>query len=487
MIEKRLDFPGIDPESGQIFVEAYDPNASGLTKTARTKKDYAPELQKYIQDIKKNPAYIYVIVSALGAGEYYSSNINGDYFEEAALLHPNSPTYGYKSFYNAGVYRHHQNKDIEKSFGKIVFVVYNHKMHRVELVIRIDKKKGREEGHDSLVSQLEAGENVAVSMGARVQFDICSKCGHKSRTRSDYCQCAKTELNKIHADGTKTFLYNPDPRFFDLSFVLIGADRTGFLMEKVASVKEATILKEVPGLGTNLNPLFEKEESLPEALLRRLADRPLGNALGALLGKGILLKPSEFQRIVIVQKVGDQEASRLFRGNRVFSPQTSGLGLSPIHKSFIGAPLPGDESSIMSARSMFCPHSFSRLEKLAFAQPAEIYEPLGGPEEELLGKLYFDYRTQALGLLGEVTSHGGLEKTAYPATMGALLKKVPAWALLIPLVYAYSAHLRGKEQKHMPLNLVERFIANHPVLTSSGMTAIGLNQKAIKNVFRGLS
>lgn len=490
MLEKRLDFQGIDSETGQIFVETYNPNASGLEKTAKLKKDYDPEVNKYIKKIQKKPGFIYILISALGAGEYYGSNINNDYFEEKELLHPQAPMYGYQSFYNAGTYRHHVNKDIEKSFGKIVLSVYNRKMHRVELIIEINMKKGRDEGHGSLISRLEAGENIPVSMGCRVAYDVCSICGHRSRTRSDYCFHAKNELGKTYPDGRKVFLYNPNPRFFDLSFVLVGADRTGFALEKVASVKtankdkRATILKDVPGMVNHLDPLFKAEESLPESLLQRMSERPLGSALGALLGQGIILKPSEFQRIIIVQSVGVPTASHLFRRNTVFRPQNRGAGTSPIDMSFAGAPLPMNIEP--GLRSMHCPHSYKRLEKLAMAQPLDEETPLGGPHEELLGRLYIDYRNQALANLGEVVSHGGLEKTASVASMASTLKQIPAWALLIPLVYAYSAHLRKKERDGMRNNLLQKFVANHPVLTSSGIVAAGINQEAIKKVLNRL-
>jgi len=490
MLEKRLDFPGIDPDTGQIFTEVYDPNASGFEKTARTKKEYDPEIGKYLNGIKKKPGFIYVLVSALGAGEYYGSNINNDYFEEKELLHPNGPAYGFKSFYNAGVYRHHVNKDKEKSFGKIVLAAYNRKMHRVELVIQIDKKKGRDEGHDTLISQLEAGEHCPVSMGCRVAYDVCSICGHRSRTRADYCTHGRTELGKVYPDGRKVFLYNPNPRFFDLSFVLIGADRTGFALEKVASVKVATqdkmssILKDVPGMADQLNPLFKREKSLPEPLLQRLSERPLGSALGALLGKGVILKPSEFQRIIIVQKVGPREASRLFRRNISFTPQSRGLGTSPLDAAFIGAPLPKHDFPISAERSIFCPHSFHRLAKLAEAQPADVETPLGGELDRMLGGLYNDYRRQALEHLDDIVVNGGLEKSA--SVVGSALKRVPAWALLLPLVYAYSAHLRKEEKKGVPQNMLQRFIAKHPVLFSSGLVAAGLRQNEIKSVLNRL-
>jgi len=860
MLEKRLDFPGIDPETGRIFVEAYDPNASGLTKTAKVQKDYAPEVHSYLKGIGKRPGKIYVLVNALGAAEFYGQNINGDIFPEDSLVHVQSPTYGYKTFYGAGVYRHHCfpagtgvltkdrtrvaideirigdevqtlqgplpvtavmrrpfegpgisltlkgrldplvatekhsvlvyrrdqvhcrhkysklaqkcsckeckepigapewvpikdvlpgdylvfphpvlqethevtpcfarlvgwvasegclgargliqftfsenneedissvteclqenglrvtttprpqqgvvllsscskelhaklagyvagvksekaltgqvlcwtrenllqmlgayidgdghvpssgknsgqlrirsssrqmlhilgdvirglgipcalnwdsqpgtmespvagygpywsdgsgcvavqaalspeickysrkkfsrescrspqvevyegsylarvtdreelllaedvynlevagphhyianevvvhncNKDPARSFGKIVLATYNHKMHRVELCICIDKAKARAEGHSSLVDQLEKGENVSVSMGCRVPYDECSLCGHKSKTLYDRCSCISTRLNEVLPDGRKVGMINYWTKFFDLSFVLIGADKTGYLMEKVASVRKlaeeklADITKDVPGLANHLGPMFSREGTLPEELLQRLSNRPLGSALGSLLGKGIILKPNEFQRIVIVKRVGQPMASSLFRGNAVFQPSSSGHGMRPVDFSHMGTPLPG--RAPMAERSMFCPHSYSRLSKLATPTTTSEERPLSDEHGKFISALYFDYRSQLLDNLDDSLLDGGLEKAASAAT----LAKVPAWALLLPLVYMYSAHLRKKERRGMSIGGVRKFIANHPVIASSVMMGLAANTKNIKNALEAL-
>jgi hypothetical protein len=55
-----------------------------------------------------------------------------------------------------------------------------------------------------------------------------------SVTRADYCEHAKKQMNKILPDGRKVFVYNDYPKFFDISFVFIGADKTAKVMMKIA-------------------------------------------------------------------------------------------------------------------------------------------------------------------------------------------------------------------------------------------------------------
>jgi len=75
-------------------------------------------------------------------------------------------------------------------------------------------------------------EGIAVH-NCRIKYDVCSQCGNKAPTRADYCKHAQL-MNMVNPDGTKNFVYNPDPDFFDISRVFRPADRIGYTMKKVA-------------------------------------------------------------------------------------------------------------------------------------------------------------------------------------------------------------------------------------------------------------
>lgn len=421
---KQIQFRGVS-EDGQINCLPLLGNSPSdmLEKTAGALagSKLHPTIRKFIQGVKSSPEGIYVLVSALGAGEYWGSNVNGDLFPEAALIHspPEWETlsvdkmneigktwkYGFPTFMNAYPYKHHVNKDPSRAFGEVSLAVWNPEMHRVELVVYLDRAKCKKWAAYDVIERIERGEFPDVSMGCKVPFDICTICDHKSKTRKDYCQHALTSMNKIMPDGRKVAVRNDSPRFFDISFVFIGADKSAKVLAKLAhqngqvcmgeycttprlsvevgetytpvEVQEklaeedwnseftqglqktaehasscsceglcdpcggsiekfaeaifpgvqhksashrklSEIIKEVPA-----GPFFERdlprvekaEANLPRHVLDQLAAQPLGDALAAPSALGIVLKPQEFQRIILIQ-IGERPlADQLGMGN----------------------------------------------------------------------------------------------------------------------------------------------------------------------------
>jgi len=353
---KILEFAGCD-DNGNPLVQALFPRGD-LTKFASPNLN--TEIEQYARSIKPDPKYLYVLVNALGAGEFYGSNINGDFFEESQLLgiaadavgqqlYPDAGTeeWGYQTFSDAGIFRHHRNKNKLVSMGECVFATYNHQMHRVELIIRIDRDAAIRYGHSDLVASLDRGEHPAVSMGARVKYDKCSICGHKSKTKADYCIHMKTMAGRILSDGRKVFVYNPRPRFFDLSFVVIGADRTSYAMMKVAhalrqrygdpaetdrsvklaflksafdkkvaaaklsAVKTSEIQKKINAMSSALAPVMNKDRDMPDVMLDELAKHPTNSVLTTSAANGMVLSPREFQRVILIRLGARPLADRL--------------------------------------------------------------------------------------------------------------------------------------------------------------------------------
>jgi len=360
-----------------------------------------PDVVKYIGSLRPSKDSQYVLVNAMGAGEWYGSNVNGDHFPEAGLIHmPDNWTgtpiidkvvsknwdYGFPTFYNAHPYAHHRNKDSSRAFGEVELATWNANMKRVELVVRVDHDKCMRFGGDGVWDKLRIGQYPDVSMGTKVPYDTCSICldwdlyreamsrasgdspGKKilefhrkkhasdgvgirglSVTRKDYCEHAKSQMNKILPDGRKVWVYNDYPRFFDISFVFIGADKTAKVMlfvhkngttysakpsaqvadelgtkepdegtktasvgdellkaafGKLAKPKKAEINKDVvPSqfAGKAVPLLTANEPDIPTDTLDGLASLPLKDVLSTLTGMGVVLKPKEFQRITLIQ------------------------------------------------------------------------------------------------------------------------------------------------------------------------------------------
>ena len=363
----------------------------------------------------------------------HNSNINSDFFPWNALAHEGDD-YGYKTFLKAHAFSHHKNKDPERAFGIPIASLLNPRMKRVELIIKLDREKAKLEDADGIINRIDAGEFPDCSMGCKVPFDICSICGNHSKTKDDYCACMrpgpedKDALgpNKILPDGRRVCVINTLPRFFDISFVFIGADKTAKVMAKLAYVhdcwvptgsvilsadagfqfykgmemqkvafknddiisggladkksvsdfdpkalkkgikvemehsnskalakeiasdhltedskyydklqkmekqgahkKLSEILKDIPAGSFSMKRLGgveKKEPTISKHKLEKLSAYPLSAILGATSAMGVVLKPEEFQQIVLT-KMGENElASKLYRDNLVFQKVAS--------------------------------------------------------------------------------------------------------------------------------------------------------------------
>lgn len=169
---------------------------------------------------KYDPESFYVRVRSISAGEYFGSNRNADYFQEAELIK------AYPTFLDAHVFKNHENKDVANAIGSIISSVWNDAMKCIELILRIDRELA-----PTIVRGFEKGYTTDVSMGCRVSYTVCSICGNKAKTRAEFCDHVKTMRNKVNPDGSKVFEYNYGPRFHDLSVVLNGADRTAKVLQ----------------------------------------------------------------------------------------------------------------------------------------------------------------------------------------------------------------------------------------------------------------
>jgi len=132
---KIIDLGHEVPETGESRVNLIDPQlVPSLIKSAS--QTASTEIQEFWDTIPQDPRYSYLWVIGVSAKEYYGCNNNGDAFTEEDLKHTHQHFVD-----NANVFLQHVNKDPAKGIGKPVFSWYNDDMHRVELILRIDKSK----------------------------------------------------------------------------------------------------------------------------------------------------------------------------------------------------------------------------------------------------------------------------------------------------------------------------------------------------------
>lgn len=292
----------------------------GLSKLASSGVYVPPTLAQKIEEIKDrlplNKVAFYN--RALPAYESFGSNRNGDAFERH-WLEKKHDTF----VKNANYFKHHQNKDPALSRGKPVASAFNQKTDMVDLVIVADRDKCQEQ-----IEALESGRRVPTSMGCKVAADQCSICGHLAKTRDQYCgHVSKTAsapygMNQILPDGTKCFVFNPDPNFFDISDVVIGAAPESETLLKVASLAgqvsgaelaelyglgknvEAAIIKKIPGeiggspiFRRGIRQLSQCESDIPSPVLEAVVkEAGFGGLLRNTSVLGIVLKPNEFAK-----------------------------------------------------------------------------------------------------------------------------------------------------------------------------------------------
>lgn len=214
---KYLEFGGTDYNTGEKRVTLLD---NQLIKTASN------EIQDYWNDLVRKPDCFYLHVIAMSAGEYWGPNRRADWYGEENLK-----KYHELFVTQAKVYKHHINKPDSPSYGRVLYSYYNDNMHRVELILEVDKK-----GSQEYVDKIKRGEDIYVSMGMRVPKDECSVCGNIATRLDEYCEHGKHMKNKILDDDRLVYRINHAPyNLFDISLVTRPADPVAWAMEKAAS------------------------------------------------------------------------------------------------------------------------------------------------------------------------------------------------------------------------------------------------------------
>ena len=150
-------------------------------------------------------------------------NANGDYFSKEELLKEveikGEKIPSYKTFEGVPIYTNHKNDDIEQAKGMVVYAEWDDKENCVYCTFFVD-----EEAYPDIARNIRTGVIHDVSMGASVEWGVCSNCGNKAYTEKDYCDCLKKWKGKKHpSTNKKVFEKNYGIKFIELSCVGDGA------------------------------------------------------------------------------------------------------------------------------------------------------------------------------------------------------------------------------------------------------------------------
>lgn len=327
---KYIDY--IYGDSSSSVLELVHPGS--MVKTA----EYSPEIVEFIKKLLPKDGITYALINALSSGEYYGSNRNGDYFPEDSLIkyHDTFQSMGH-------VYQHHVNKDPMRAYGTVPFSFFNPKMHRVELIIEVSNDKAM-----PIIERLDKGDLPAVSMGCKVPYDVCSICGNRAKTRIEYCEHLREKMNVTMSDGRKAYAINLEPKFFDISFVTIPAERTAgviskilldsnkkasyncetikvdTLLEKTAAMESmASINKEITGKIETASEdpkklIISSQKRLSQDQIEKLSSYPMEEVLSTMLALRIMPVREDFQKLSLYNLGYKEEADLLEKEGMVF-------------------------------------------------------------------------------------------------------------------------------------------------------------------------
>jgi len=178
--------------------------------------------ENLLRDNMPDDDHFMVHLIAMGDGENYGQNRNGDYWPKEAnqKYHDTFVTKGH-------FFREHNNRDPKEALGIVKASAHNDEMSRIELVIHGDKKKAEEE-----YELAKEGKALSFSMSARVPYDVCNVCGNKATKSANYCEHLKGRMNQYVPEFQKfAYAINDKPTFFDISRVANPADRIAHYLE----------------------------------------------------------------------------------------------------------------------------------------------------------------------------------------------------------------------------------------------------------------
>ncbi len=238
--------PGAYPDSEDIHFGLVKRASSGLrgNDLADLIKKAGHPLAAKLKSMQPMSGEVLVYLNAMGSTESVGMNRNFDAYP-FGMLKIAHPTF----VKHARMFRFHQNKIKEKSYGIVKLSHFNEPVERVELVVGLNGSKEAAERNRGLLADeeldmLEKNAEIEVSMSVRVPHDVCSGCGNKAKTRANYCTAdmckyggLKDNIGKTFEDGHVQYADNPahDNVFFDISRVRRHADRTAVVFGKIAS------------------------------------------------------------------------------------------------------------------------------------------------------------------------------------------------------------------------------------------------------------
>lgn len=258
------------------------------SSTSLTKRASARDLLKF----ERTPGQTDLHIIALGAYEGTGFNRNGDAFLEDDCKK------NHHLFKSAGraVHRHHKNKPNDPKYGVIKAAAYNEPMRRIELIVGLDNDKCAD-----ILDEQEKKGYTNWSMASKQAYDVCTWCDHKAKTDKDRCDCIPAKIGELNDEGVMCGMVNPNPRWFEISYVGRPADRIGMSLklasdQRIKPMLPSDYLKIYDGFQPPEDEfIISKKATDKRQLLHKLAEMEkhvdaVANERGSSTSKNLFLK-----------------------------------------------------------------------------------------------------------------------------------------------------------------------------------------------------
>jgi hypothetical protein len=225
-------------------------------------------------DVTPEPGMLYVTTRAI------SSRVNANWDGWP----PDELRGAYRTFIGKPVFVDHRNHDPKRTRGVIVGsrlldgkLASGHDDVAVELLIEVDAR-----AFPRLAAAIMSGRINSVSMGADVEFTICSACDNKATKPSEYCKHIPAMKGRVVPAEGKIASERKSVRvwenchgvhFFEISFVFDPADESALISDKI--LFEDTMPRAASRIASRIRHLGESVESYQErrSALSRTASR----------------------------------------------------------------------------------------------------------------------------------------------------------------------------------------------------------------------
>jgi hypothetical protein len=176
-----------------VFKDTLFKIAKAVESSPKTGDGLESEAFDLQAEIKNHPDSLFVKCYAIKADE---PNDNGDCFSRKELIKA-TPT-----FVGVPVFTNHQNTDINQARGKVIHSWWDDEKNGIMIIARVDAI-----AYPQLARGVKEQYVTSTSMGAQVQYSLCSVCHNHAETPDSYCGCIRERKTRTVSSKKLTCKY----------------------------------------------------------------------------------------------------------------------------------------------------------------------------------------------------------------------------------------------------------------------------------------